>query len=189
MTAHPAHRPDVRPPLAGPLLATLWLLYGCAPSPLPEPEVSLGQLSALTYGPAVEHYDERAAVKASVSAARLDEHWVVVRGVFTPEEAGYHLYSKDLPKEGIQETGRPTLIEIANGASQSGVLLADQSPHDFTQYGVTIPVYPEGPVTLYRLARPKGGATSLSAALTYMSCSTELCNLPVEGEIVEVPLP
>lgn len=171
------------------LLSFLLFLGGCGEAVLPEPEADLARLAALAYGPAVEQYDERAAVKARVSAARLDEEWIVVRGVFTPEEAGFHLYSKDLPMAGIEETGRPTFIEIVEGAVQSGTLVADQTPHDFTQYDVTIPIYPEGPVTLYRLARVKDGVSSLKASLTYMSCSEDFCNLPVEGEVVEVILP
>ncbi|MCB1232816.1 MAG: hypothetical protein KDN19_21405 [Verrucomicrobiae bacterium] len=177
-------------PLSIPVLSLFALLLpGCEDPPAAEPTVSVEQLAALSYGPAVEQFDERAAVKAAVSAAKLDENWTVIRGVFTPIDPGYHLYSKDLPMEGIEETGRPTYLEITEGAVQSGALLADQEPHEFTQYGVTLPVYHEGAVTLYRLVQPKSGATGLTAALTYMSCSTELCNLPIEGETVSVVLP
>lgn len=172
-----------------PFAAFALFLTSCSEAPVPAPEVSVDQLSGLTYGAAAEQYDERADVRVSVSAARIDEHWAVIRGVFTPGEAGYHLYSKDLPPEGIENTGRPTRIEVAEGIVQTGALLANQEPHDFTQYGVTLPVYHEGPVTLYRLVQPKSGTSSLTAALTYMSCSKELCNLPIEGETVTVSLP
>lgn len=176
-------------PLPFAAVAGVLLLSSCSDSPVPEPQVTIEALASLSYGEPAKQYDERADVKVEVAAARLDDQWAVVRGVFTPGEAGYHLYSKDLPMEGIEETGRPTYIEITEGAAQSGILLADQEPHDFTQYGVTLPVYHEGSVTLYRLVRPRAGATSVTAALTYMSCSTELCNMPIEGETVAVALP
>ena len=172
------------------VFTTISLLAGCGAPKLPEPSVSVDQLAGLAYGPASEQFEEPAGVKVAVSAARLDDEWTVIRGIYTPTEAGYHLYSKDMPPEGIDETGRPTLL-TANGGDviQIGSVLADKEPHDFTQYGVTLPVYPEGPVTLYRLIRINPGATSVSVALTYMSCSAELCNMPVEGSVVSVALP
>lgn len=169
------------------LLPALLLLAQCGAPPLAEPEVTLEQLAALDYGPAATHFQELADVKVEVSAARLDDHWVVARGRFTPQEAGYHLYSKDMPADGIDGIGRPTRLEAARG--QAGAVLADREPHEFTQFDLTVPVYPEGPVTLYRLVAPGKGAAEIQVALTYMSCSAELCNQPVEDEALAVALP
>ena len=164
-------------------------MTGCGDSPAPEPEVTVDLLAGLTYGAAAEQFDELARVRVVLSTAKLDENWVVVRGVFSPEDAEYHLYSKDMPKEGIKGIGRPTLLAVTEGVAQSGSTLADSEPHDMVQFDLTLPVYPEGPVTLYHLVRPEAGAASLTAALTYMSCSSELCNAPVENAAVGVPLP
>src|SRR5438552_3527953 len=34
--------------------------------------------------------------------------------VFTPTDKDFHLYSKDLPRNGIQGVGRPTLLEVVS---------------------------------------------------------------------------
>lgn len=160
----------------------------CGKAPVPEPPVTIAQLAALTYGPAVEEFQEAAAVKVAVSAARLDGEWIVLRGSFTPSEKGYHLYSKDMPEQGIDGTGRPTRLDVTAGATQTGATMADKEPHDLKVFDQTLPVYPEGAVTLYRLARAAAGA-KLSLSLTYMSCSNELCNAPVEKSPMEIVAP
>ncbi len=171
-----------------PVLAVL--LAGCGAPSLPEPAVTVADLAGLSYGTPTEQFREPAGVRVAVSTARLDDEWIAVRGTFQPIEEGYHLYSKDMPPEGIEETGRPTLMTITGKEIiQAGALAADKEAHDFTQYGVTLPVYPEGPVTLYRLVRVAAGATEIPVTLTYMSCSSELCNQPVEGSVVSVALP
>lgn len=170
------------------ILTAMLLLNACGPQPVAEPAISLDQVSKLTYAAPVEQFEEPAGVRVAVSAARLDPEWVIVRGVFTPVEAGYHLYSKDMPMEGIDGTGRPTRLDVTGGASQVGTVISDREPHDFKQFDQTLPVYPEGPVTLYRLARAKAGA-ALSLSLTYMSCSSELCNAPVEQSPLSLAAP
>ncbi|MCB1077806.1 MAG: hypothetical protein KDM64_08265 [Verrucomicrobiae bacterium] len=169
-------------------LTTAIFLPGCTPPPVAEPPVTLEQVAKLSYGPAVEQFQEPAGVKVSLSAARLDAEWVVLRASYAPTEEGYHLYSKDMPKEGIDGTGRPTRLEIAGGAIQVGTLLADREPHDLKQYDQVLPVYPEGPVTLYRLVRAKPGG-DIATSLTYMACSSELCNAPVENAPLGIQAP
>jgi hypothetical protein len=171
-----------------PAFAALLLATGCGPQPVAEPPITLDQVSALTFGTPVEQSEESAGVRVAISAARLDPEWIILRGSFTPLDAGYHLYSKDLPMEGIDGTGRPTRLEVTDGAIQVGTVIADREPHDLKQFDLTLPVYPEGPVTLYRLARAKTGA-NLTLALTYMSCSSELCNAPVEKSPLTITAP
>src|SRR5438477_5209006 len=72
----------------------------------------------------------RLSTTASVTElASFTEHGVSVRIVleksvsgqmqlsstFTPTNHDFHLYSKDLPRDGLQGMGRPTLLEIASG--------------------------------------------------------------------------
>lgn len=173
-----------------PVFASLaaFFLAACGKSPIAEPAVTVAQLSALSYGPSVEEFQEPAGVKAAVSAARLDGEWIVLRGTFTPVDKGYHLYGKDLPEEGLDGTGRPTRLDVTAGATQTGATMADKEPHDLKVFDQTLPVYPEGPVTLYRLARAAAG-TKLTLSLTYMSCSNELCNAPVEKSPMEITAP
>lgn len=178
--------PDLRRFL--PAAAALLILTGCGGSPVPEPAVTLDQLAKLTYGPPVEQFEESAGVRFALSAARLDAEWAVLRGAYVPAEAGFHLYSKDMPMEGIDGTGRPTRLEVLEGASQTGTVLSDREPHDLKQFDQVLPVYPEGPVTLYRLVRAPTGAT-VTAEITYMSCSAETCNAPVERHPMQIAIP
>src|SRR5512139_850800 len=52
--------------------------------------------------------------------------WLV--GVFTPARKGFHLYSKNLPRDGLNGLGRPTLLEIvsADTVTAAGPLVADK---------------------------------------------------------------
>src|SRR5437868_7459620 len=38
---------------------------------------------------------------------------MILAATYKPLDAGFHLYSKDLPRTGIDGVGRPTLLEVA----------------------------------------------------------------------------
>ena len=119
------------------------------------------------------------------------EHaWLI--GTFTPERAHFHLYSKDLPRAGIQGQGRPTLLEIVApsevkpiGPSQVDRPLEDHYVRALEQ---SLPVYPAGPVTLRLPIELPPGADPLPAELsvTYMSCSDDTCLMPVNDKRIAV---
>ena len=70
-------------------------------------------LAKLDYSPVADtHHDEGGRVTVELSAAWGDDGLLVIRGVFTPEDAGYHLYSINLPRNGVDGLGRPTLLEF-----------------------------------------------------------------------------
>ena len=176
--------------LFGTLLVFCWLPFfsGCDVSRTPPPanfDAEIGE--ALSYGAVTEHFDEGAQVKVEVSAAWVDDQWAVVRGVFTPADEGYHLYSKDLPREGLEGIGRPTLIEAGKAVKRSGGLTANVDTKIIKSFGKNYPVYPDGPVTLYRLLIPEDDRFSVK--LTYMACSAKYCNQPVVGAKVSVKMP
>ena len=116
-------------------------------------------------------------------------------GVFTPDQPEFHLYSKDLPRGGLQGVGRPTLLEIAApGAFRAdGPLTADQPEvaHYDEVLKMAFPVYPAGAVSLHlpveRTASGAGQTVVLS--VTYMACKNGACLPPVIDRRVQVTLP
>jgi hypothetical protein len=171
-------------------LAISWLLLsaGCDISRTPPPEkFDIEIVESLSYGPVTEHFDEGGQVMVEISAAWIDDQWAVVRGVFKPASAGYHLYSTDLPRKGLEGIGRPTSIDPGRSVRRSGKVAANQSAKMLESFGKSYPVYPDGPVTLYRLVMPEND--EITVKLTYMACSAEFCLQPVEGAEVSVMLP
>ena len=101
-----------------------------------------------------------------------------------PLEPHFHLYSKDLPRDGVNGLGRPTRIDIINGLVATGDLVADQPTLTLKMESldVSFPVYPDGAVTL-RLPIKNNGTVNIS----YMTCSETRCMPPYE-KTVEVRL-
>lgn len=107
-------------------------------------------------------------------------------GTFTPTREHFHLYSKDLPKNGLNGLGRPTLLEVTSlsGAIRlTGSLKADQSTRElyFETLGLSFPVYPEGAVMLSLPFEWTGAhdRDSIELSVTYMACSDQTCLPPV----------
>ncbi|HVN15689.1 MAG TPA: hypothetical protein VMT73_08100 [Anaerolineales bacterium] len=114
-------------------------------------------------------------------------------GTFTPLLEHFHLYSKDLPKTGINGQGRPTLMEILNPSKVRplGELIADQPINSHFNYALAsaLPVYPEGPVTLrLPVELPQNGKdnTRLELSVTYMACSQQTCLAPVIDKVLSL---
>jgi hypothetical protein len=116
----------------------------------------------------------------------------ILSGTFTPTEAGFHVYSKDIPRDGIEGLGRPTLLELPPNSKlkpvgllqESLVPLSEPIQKDLPQ----LRVYPEGPVKLsLSVVLPQvEGETTDSVAVTYMACSQKGCKRPVEAKIILV---
>lgn len=143
----------------------------------------------------VVHHDDGGRVKVELSSAWSDDGMLVIRGIFTPDDAGFHLYSCEMSKQGVDGIGRPTLIEVeaADVFTEIGPLVSSTtaiSHHDET-LNMTFSFYPDGAVTLYlplRLASPSQAPAQLPVKLTYMSCSDMRCNAPVEAAVAEIPI-
>src|SRR5262249_14653884 len=71
---------------------------------------------------------------------------------YKPLDAGFHLYSKDLPRTGIDGVGRPTLLELpAQSGLQAAGTVTDSVPANPVKIeglDQPFPIYPDGPVTL-----------------------------------------
>jgi hypothetical protein len=105
---------------------------------------------------------------------------------FTPRRSGFHVYSVDLPAAGVQGLGVPTRVQASGGATATGDLEADQPVRslEYPSLGVTLPVYPDGPVTL-RLAVERSRSEP-EVRVSYAACSEALCLPPVRD--AQVPL-
>jgi hypothetical protein len=143
----------------------------------------------------VEHHDADGRVRVAISTAWKDSELVVVRGIFTPDDPKYHLYSSDLPRHGVEGLGRPTLIEVVDAEvfSEIGSLVSDQATHELHEelLNVSFPVYSSGAVTLYlplKFNTTPEVATTVSLKLTYMSCSGTKCNFPIEGAVEQITI-
>ena len=135
-------------------------------------------------------------VSVTVEVVRHPAGQLQLLAKFTPTREHFHLYSKDLPKSGVEGLGRPTLIEIVSpfGAIRpTGALTAYQPTHDlsFESLGLIFPVYPEGAVTLGLPFEfiSADGVDSVELSVTYMSCSDQICLAPVVDRRFTVNIP
>ena len=132
------------------------------------------------------------AVEIALERSPSGKTWLV--GTYTPSQAIFHLYGKDLPKSGIHGVARPTLLELVSSTSvrAAGPLVADQPTIDLqvASLGESFPVYPEGAVTL-RLPVTLTAQHSATAVLsvTYMACSDRICMAPVIDKRIAVRIP
>jgi hypothetical protein len=116
---------------------------------------------------------------------------------FTPLLDGYHLYSKDLPRDGIAGVGRPTLLELTHASQMSvnGFLIADRAvitPTETISGFVDPPLYPAGPVTLtlpVTLPEGDGNMVADQISLTFMACGPIGCKPPVTDLVLEIEVP
>jgi hypothetical protein len=161
------------------LLAISLSAAGVACAPVPSGPVSLVSFT--------ENY-----VEVSISLERSAEGNYILSGTFTPPD-GYHLYSKDIPLNGVNGLGRPTLLELgpdgpikANGELRESVKA--EAPNFEPK---ELLVYPLGPVTLSLPVELPGGGDPIDAEIkvTYMTCSANLCKPPVEGKIIAIRIP
>jgi hypothetical protein len=132
------------------------------------------------------------SVKVSVSLEADSVGKPVIRATFTPTEQGLHLYSKDMPEEGVKGFGRPTRLQVIGDVIKpAGPVFSDVSPHDMEVMDVKLPIYPEGPVTLRQpIEISTGSNLAAQIEISYMACRTGgECKMPVEKKRIELKLP
>jgi hypothetical protein len=132
-------------------------------------------------------------VSVQIELARGASGGFQLRGVFIPP-AGFHLYSKDIPRGGVDGLGRPTLLELsAESKLQALGELTESAPVEppaFEPFALL--VYPAGEVRLsLEIALPPGdsGWTDESVSVTYMACQGQVCLPPVMGKVVAIRVP
>ena len=129
------------------------------------------------------------AVNISLDLDTNGETWLAA--TFTPMDPDSHVYSKDLPRDGVDGLGRPTLLELVPGSQIQAVgPLTESIPADETDLEGLL-TYPAGPVTL-RLSvslPPGNGWVEESVSVTYLTCGNGSCSPPVIGKIVSIRVP
>lgn len=112
---------------------------------------------------------------------------------FTPLDAGAHLYALDLPRDGVNGVGRPTLLELPAGSQMQalGPLTASAVATAEEPSLPDLHVYPPGPVTLrLPVALPPGADwVETQVSVTYMSCKGSACRPPLMNYLVGVRVP
>lgn len=131
-------------------------------------------------------------VEVSIYLELDPEGKYMLAATFKPPD-GYHLYSKDIPLEGVNGLGRPTLLELSpdSHTKTTGALLENLEAEmpDFEPRELL--VYPDGAVTLsLPVELPSGsGWVEDEVQVTYMACSASQCKPPVVRKNVLVPIP
>jgi hypothetical protein len=116
-------------------------------------------------------------------------HGDSLTATYSPDQAGFHLYSAALPPGGVDGLGRPTVLAPGQGLTATGPAVADREPitlHE-VDLGVDLPVYPDGPVTL-TLPVVVSGAP-FEAVIGYAACSPTQCLFPVTDKTVTLHTP
>ncbi len=132
------------------------------------------------------------SVEVTISMQRDEDDHVTLSAAFTPQDPSLHLYSKDIPKTGIDGLGRPTLLEIPNdstievigGLTESvPAALPDSDPQELL-------IYPAGPITLsLPIKLSNANISTATVYVTYMACSQQGCRPPVENKAIKINLP
>jgi len=147
------------------------------------------------YRPAVLWQFTQNDVSAKIEVRESPAGQMELLGTFTPTREHFHLYSKDLPRSGLNGLGRPTLLEVisSDGIRLTGALTAYQPAHDIyiEILGLSFPVYPEGPVMLGLPFEwtSEDHTASMELSVTYMACSDQKCLPPVVDRRFTVKLP
>jgi len=131
-------------------------------------------------------------VVVTIALTRVQSEQFVLSATFTPQLPSLHLYSKDVPRSGVDGLGRPTLLELAQNSplKANGALTESISAQPFSGSPELL-VYPVGPVTLSQpVLLPEGNAWVNDVVLvTYMTCDEQGCRAPVEQKPIIIKIP
>lgn len=163
------------------LLTLTVLLSACAPRAIlpPQSEMNLAAFS-------------ENSVDVSITLTRDQFGQTFLTATFTPPP-DHHLYSKDIPRNGVDGLGRPTLIELASGSKIQIIgQLLESAPAVIEQFeSLQLPVYPIGAVTLSLpiLLPPGTDWVDETVIVTFMACGDNGCKPPVMGKVVSIRVP
>lgn len=111
---------------------------------------------------------------------------------FVPSD-GLHLYSKDIPRNGVDGLGRPTLLELTQASQMKAAgELMESVPAQIPDFEPKdLLVYPAGLVTLtLPVTFPIGkNWVDDEISVTYMACNDTGCRAPVVNQIIAVHIP
>lgn len=178
----------------GYLLFAVWILLGSLLAGCAAPQVDEAAQQGHFVLSELEQNDVHVVVEMELQPGSSQAQ---LTATFTPLLEGYHLYSKDLPRDGISGVGRPTLLELTETSQMSvnGLLIANRAvitPTETVLGFVDPPIYPAGPVTLtLPVTLPHGGGQMVSdqISLTFMACGPKGCKPPVTNLVLDIEIP
>jgi hypothetical protein len=121
------------------------------------------------------------SVSSSATADRPGTS-ATLKVTFTPDRPGFHLYSADLPADGVDGVGRPLTVAASGALHAAGRPTTDVPAHLLALQGadMSVPVYPDGPVTA-GLPVTLAGPGPADLTVGYAACSETECLPPVTG--------
>jgi hypothetical protein len=132
------------------------------------------------------------SVTVSIYLERMQDGQDALVASFAPSEDA-HLYSKDIPRNGVEGLGRPTLLELTqNSQMQAAGTLIEGTPAQIPEFEPKeLLIDPVGVVTL---TLPVTLPTSEDwvddeVSITFMACTDRGCKPPVENEVITVRIP
>jgi hypothetical protein len=165
------------------ILLTLIGLTSCQPAPILESGQTIELASSAEN-----------KVNVTIALARNEDGQFILSATFTPQLLNMHLYSKEIPRDGVDGVGRPTLLELAedstlkvNGELVESVTSSQSS--SFDSDGLLL--YPAGPVTLsVPVLLPDGNNwVEDKVIVTYMVCDDSGCRAPVQQKPIAIKIP
>ena len=107
-----------------------------------------------------------------------------------PDKAGFHVYSTDLNPALTRGLGIPTRIRIVDGLGATGAQRARPQAETLRieTLGVSLPVYPDGTVTITTRVIATNSARA-TVAISYGACSKSVCLKPVIERRLTFTLP
>ncbi len=118
---------------------------------------------------------------------------MILAATYQPKEPHLHFYSKDLPRNGVDGLGRPTLLELSQAGQlrSIGPIIADAiaAPDPTIQTAKPLLIYPAGPVTLRMPVEIDAQKPNQQILLSFMLCSSKgYCTSSVEQLPVTIQL-
>ena len=112
---------------------------------------------------------------------------------FTPQRPGFHLSSVGSASSSTSSstgssTSSGTSVEVGGALRSRGPLVAEAPVRMLAVRGtdLTLPVYPDGPVTT-ELPVAVAEHGDAKVVVSYAACSPQECMMPVTGHPVEIP--
>ena len=132
-------------------------------------------------------------VQVTITLSNDENGQVMLSATFTPQSPSLHLYSKEIPRNGVEGLGRPTLLELPQGSAlkANGELIESVASQPPPFEPKELLVYPAGPVTLSQPVLLPDGNNWISdvVLVTYMACDEQGCRAPVQEKPIIVKIP
>jgi hypothetical protein len=133
------------------------------------------------------------SVEVKITLEREDNNQFLLSAIFTPLDSSLHLYSKEVPRNGVDGLGRPALLELSNTSTiKANGDLIESTPSEIPLFEpFDLLVYPAGPIKLsLPILLPDGKSwVDDQVIITYMACNDQGCRPPVEGKAIAIQVP